>query len=102
MCRNCTDIRKAYIGYVAIYALFYINQNTCYNSNKWYDNMKYKKQFEKIISSMDENFNWTTNIDTKLFCSLINNEISNNHELHNKKIIPIALCTNKYIRRILY
>ncbi len=58
--------------------------------------MKYKKQFEKIISSMDEDFNWTTNIDTKLFYSLINNEISNNHELHNKKIIPIALCTNKY------
>ena len=45
---------------------------------------------------MDKDFNWTTNIDRKLFCSLINNEISNNHELHNKKIIPIVLCTNKY------
>lgn len=58
--------------------------------------MNYKNEFKKIIKSMDDDFNWTTNTNNELINSLIKNEISNNHYLFNKEINSIAICTNKY------
>lgn len=58
--------------------------------------MKYKEQFLKIIKIMDNDFNWTIKYDLNLIEWLIKNEIGEKHELYNKKIIPIAICKNKY------
>lgn len=58
--------------------------------------MKYVNKFKKTIESMDDDFNWTIEVDKNLINDLVNNEISNNHYLFNKNIIPIAICTNKY------
>ena len=58
--------------------------------------MNYKKEFNKIIKSMDSDFNWTTKFDLELIDGLIKNEISEKHELYGKQLIPIAIAKNKY------
>lgn len=58
--------------------------------------MKYKEQFLKLINKMGEDFNWTIECDMKLIDELIKEEIIEKHELYNKKLIPIAICKNKY------
>lgn len=58
--------------------------------------MKYKDQFLNLIKIMDSDFNWTIDCDLNLINKLIKNEIGENHELYNKKLIPVAICKNKY------
>ena len=64
--------------------------------------MRYKEEFLKIIERMDNDFNWTINFDMDLINKLIKNEISEEHELYNKKIEPIAISKNKYDLLVYY
>ena len=58
--------------------------------------MNYREKFERFIEIMDSDFNWTTTVDKHLLNELIKVEISKNHTLYKKNIIPIAICKNKY------